>query len=116
VQARRSDAEAVRLLEAIDASDVRLAVTAERAVLAGAGGGCRAPVGAYSWPSAGALFLIAAAVDEDGGNVRFAREVLPADLESARRLAHEAGRRLREPTVKGSNDKGATGWPKSSPS
>jgi hydroxymethylbilane synthase len=116
VQARRTDKEAVRLLEAIDAPEVRLAVIAERAVLSGTGGGCKAPVGAYARLRAGSLFLIAAAVDEEGGNVRFVREVLPADVESARRLACEAGRRLREPSATGLNHKGARRWPKSSPS
>ena len=116
VQARRSDAEAVRLLEAIDEPKVRLAVSAERSVLSGAGGGCRAPVGAYAWLRNGSLLLIAAAVDEDGGNVRFVREVLPADIESARRHALEVGRRLREPSPSGLHHKGARRWPKSSPS
>jgi hydroxymethylbilane synthase len=48
VQCRADDDDALDLLAAIDEPAVRAAVTAERAFLAGLGGGCSAPVGAYA--------------------------------------------------------------------
>jgi hydroxymethylbilane synthase len=48
VQCRANDLAVLRLLEAIDDSPTRTAVTAERAFLAALGGGCSAPVAAYA--------------------------------------------------------------------
>lgn len=53
VQCRTDDAALLAFLGAIDASEVRRAVTAERAFLSGLGGGCSAPVGAYAQVLAG---------------------------------------------------------------
>jgi len=47
VQCRTDDAETLRLLAAIHDEATARAVTAERAFLAGLGGGCSVPVGAY---------------------------------------------------------------------
>ncbi len=49
----RDDAEMLGLFAAIDDRDARAAVTAERAFLAGLGGGCRAPVAALGERSGG---------------------------------------------------------------
>jgi hydroxymethylbilane synthase len=50
VECRADDSGARSLLAAIDAPDLRAAVTAERAYLARLGGGCDLPVGAYARP------------------------------------------------------------------
>lgn len=50
----RQDAESLGLFGAIDDRDARAAVTAERAFLAGLGGGCRAPVAALCERAGGA--------------------------------------------------------------
>jgi hydroxymethylbilane synthase len=50
VECRADDTRARSLLAAIDAPDLRAAVTAERAYLARLGGGCDLPVGAYARP------------------------------------------------------------------
>jgi hydroxymethylbilane synthase len=47
-QARQDDSEVVELLAAVDDTDVRAAVLAERAVLRAFGGGCKVPVAAYA--------------------------------------------------------------------
>ena len=48
VQVRRDDAAVSRAVAALDDVDTRRAVDVERAILAGAGGGCRAPLGAFA--------------------------------------------------------------------
>ena len=48
VQCRSDDEETLHLLNAIDHSDTRLAVSAERAFLSALGGGCSLPVGALA--------------------------------------------------------------------
>ncbi len=48
VQCRADDAETLRLLAAVHDPETAAAVTAERAFLAGLGGGCSTPVGAYA--------------------------------------------------------------------
>jgi hydroxymethylbilane synthase len=53
VECRADDSGARSLLAAIDAPDLRAAVSAERAYLARLGGGCDLPVGAYARPAAG---------------------------------------------------------------
>jgi hydroxymethylbilane synthase len=95
IQARGADDGVLDLLKALDRADIRLAVSAERAVLAGAGGGCRAPVGAHAEVRDNRLRLVAGAVDLDGGNRRLIELDLPIDMEAARQAAFETGRRLR---------------------
>src|SRR5439155_21269336 len=77
VQARRGDWVTQELLAALDRPDVRLAVSVERAVLEGAGGGCRAPVGALARVDGARLRLIAGAVDPDGANANMTDLDLP---------------------------------------
>jgi uroporphyrinogen-III synthase len=48
VQVRRDDSRVVEAVSALDDPDTRHAVEVERAILAGAGGGCRAPLGALA--------------------------------------------------------------------
>ena len=49
VQARRGDTRVLEVLARLDLFEVRLAVDAERAVLAATGGTCRSPVGVVWW-------------------------------------------------------------------
>jgi hydroxymethylbilane synthase len=87
VQCRRQDA---RALGPIDDRSVRLVVSAERAVLAATGGGCRAPVGALADLQAGEIHLLAGAVDPDGRNRRLVRRQGTDPMA----LAAEVGREL----------------------
>lgn len=67
VQCRQDDEETVRLLAALEDPAARRAVTAERAFLAGLGGGCSLPVAAYAWEgSNGAVNITAAVISTDG--------------------------------------------------
>jgi hydroxymethylbilane synthase len=71
----RTDDEATRgLLAAIDHESSQRALRAERAVLAGLGGSCTVPVGAYARSDGGALDVIGLAASGDGRMViRLAR-------------------------------------------
>lgn len=51
---------------ALDDADTRAAVTAERAVLAGLGGGCQVPIGAHATVEDGRLRLLAIVASPDG--------------------------------------------------
>jgi hydroxymethylbilane synthase len=67
VQCRRDDEETVRLLAALENSAARRAVTAERAFLAGLGGGCSLPVAAYAQAGLdGAVKITGAVISPDG--------------------------------------------------
>ncbi|MGH2537167.1 MAG: hydroxymethylbilane synthase [Candidatus Promineifilaceae bacterium] len=68
-QCRAEDAAALRLLAAVDEVDVRAAITAERAFLAGLGGGCSAPVAAYATMEQGQLYLQGLVASPDGRHV-----------------------------------------------
>ena len=96
VQARRDDRSTCEVLARIDAPQVRIAVEVEQAVLEGAGGGCRAPVGALAEVRGSSISLIAGAVDADGSQRRVIELELPTDAVAARRAALETGSRLRE--------------------
>ena len=99
VQCRADDEPTRRLVAVLDEPAVRAAATAERAFLAGLGGGCSAPVGAFALvDDAGALALdgVAAAVDGTAvirlhgtGSARAAGEVGRALADRA--LARGAG-------------------------
>lgn len=92
VQARRSDPEILRVLEAIDRADVRLAVEAERQVLAATGGTCRAPVGAFAAVDGDAFQMVVGGVNSDGSDSRV--ESIRGRRAEAIELADAAGRRL----------------------
>ncbi len=92
VQARRSDPEILRVLHAIDRPDVRLAVEAERQVLAATGGSCRAPVGAFAAVDGDAFQLIVGGVNSDGSDLRV--ESIQGRCVDAIELADAAGRTL----------------------
>ncbi len=70
VQCRADDAETLRLLAAVHDPETAAAVTAERAFLAGLGGGCSTPVGAYARLVAdGRLQLTGLVASPDGETV-----------------------------------------------
>lgn len=66
VQTRTDDASLSLLLEPLDDAATRAAVTAERAFLAGLGGGCRIPIGAHAWLSVYSLILDGIVAAPDG--------------------------------------------------
>lgn len=92
VQARRSDGQIAGVLAAMDRADVRLAVTAERQVLAATGGGCRAPVGAYATVRGDQLDMVIGGVNSDGSDLKI--DSIRASAADAISLADAAGRKL----------------------
>jgi hydroxymethylbilane synthase len=81
---------AATVCAAADHRPTSLAVTAERAVLRGLGGGCRLPVGAVAWLDGDRLDLVAALVA--GGAIR--RVEMTGDAGAAAELGAEAASRL----------------------
>jgi hydroxymethylbilane synthase len=69
IQGRADDPETRRYLAALDHAPTRAAVTAERAFLAGLGGGCSLPVGALGRVSDGQIELQALVARPDGQRV-----------------------------------------------
>jgi hydroxymethylbilane synthase len=66
IEARAADQETIRILSALEDEDARAAVTAERAALAGLGGGCQVPIGAWGRVENGDLALDVAVLSADG--------------------------------------------------
>jgi hydroxymethylbilane synthase len=65
----RADDSAEEICRALDHHDSRLAVEAERAVLAGLGGGCQLPVGAFAEKTENVWELRAIVISPDGSQV-----------------------------------------------
>jgi hydroxymethylbilane synthase len=78
VQIRRDDGRMLALAAAIDHLPTRRAVEAERAFLAAAGGGCRAPIGALATLHDDELDLLGGFVDADGTGMKLAHRRGPA--------------------------------------
>jgi hydroxymethylbilane synthase len=66
IEARTGDAETLRVLTALNDAESRSAVTAERAALAGLGGGCQVPIGAWGRVENGKLALDVVVLSPDG--------------------------------------------------
>ena len=92
VQAIRADGHLLDALAAIDRAEIRLAVEAERKVLAATGGTCRAPVGALASVDEEGFLMLVGGVNSDGSDL--VMEEIRGRREDANDLAREAGRRL----------------------
>jgi hydroxymethylbilane synthase len=66
IEARAGDAETLRVLAVLEDAESRSAVTAERAALAGLGGGCQVPIGAWGRIENGKLLLDVVVLSPDG--------------------------------------------------
>jgi hydroxymethylbilane synthase len=97
VQVRADDRRVLDAVRALDVAEVRAAVSVERAVLDGFGGGCRAPLGALaSVAHGGAIEVVAGSVEPDGRNRVIQCRLLRG---SAKAEARELGRALRSREV-----------------
>jgi len=92
VQALRADTTLLAALAVIDRPEIRLAVEAEREVLAATGGTCRAPVGAFAIIEKDDFEMVVGGVNSDGSDLKV--ESIRGLLRDAMDLAREAGRRL----------------------
>jgi len=88
IQCRADDEATLNFLAAIHNEAVAQAVTAERAFLAGLGGGCAIPVGAYATVSDGAIHLSGLVAAVDGSRIIL--------VEGRGRSAQELGASLAE--------------------
>jgi hydroxymethylbilane synthase len=66
IEARAGDAETRRILALLDDAETRSAVVAERSALAGLGGGCQVPIGAWGRVENRTLVLDVVVLSPDG--------------------------------------------------
>lgn len=88
VQCRADDVETLGILAAIHDPLTFAAVTAERAFLAGLGGGCSLPVGAFAQKTDGQIILTGGVISEDGKRAIRLSAVDQEPRELGERLAH----------------------------
>jgi hydroxymethylbilane synthase len=88
IEARAGDAETLRVLTALEDSETRCAVTAERSALAGLGGGCQVPIGAWGRIENGNLVLDVAVLSPDGAQRMWEQD------SGAREQAEAIGKRI----------------------
>jgi hydroxymethylbilane synthase len=69
VETRDDGGDAFHIAKRLEHPPSRLAVTAERAVLAALGGGCQAPIGCHAYLDGETLIVVAAVVSPDGAQV-----------------------------------------------
>jgi hydroxymethylbilane synthase len=90
VETRDDNGPAQNITKTLDHRDSRIAVTAERAVLASLGGGCQVPIGAYATVDRESVYLQAIIVSPDG------TEIVRKKSSGARAGAETVGRTLGE--------------------
>jgi hydroxymethylbilane synthase len=69
VQARASDDATIEVLSALDHAASRMALEAERGLMARLGGGCALPLGAFAEPVPRGVKLLAIALSPDGSSI-----------------------------------------------
>jgi hydroxymethylbilane synthase len=91
IEARQEPGPLMDKLRTLNDESTRTAVTAERALLAGLGGGCQVPIGAHAWIENGQLHLRAVVAAPDGSRLIARRvEGNPPDAQAmGSRLAEE---------------------------
>ncbi len=100
VETRDDGGHAFQIAQRLENPEARAVVTAERAVLAALGGGCQAPMGAYSYINDGTLYVIAMIISPDGKQlIRHAKHGSIADAASlgralAEQLLSEGGKQI----------------------
>ncbi|WP_094550331.1 hydroxymethylbilane synthase [Rubricoccus marinus] len=101
VQTRSDDPDVLRLIAALDHAETRASVTAERAFLAGLGGGCSAPIAALGTASGDRLHLRTRVVSTDGARTVEVRVDGPFDAENALASGAALGARAAEEALAG---------------
>jgi hydroxymethylbilane synthase len=83
IEARQEATQAMETVRRLDHEPTRIAVTAERAVLSGLGGGCQVPIGAHAWIEDGVLSVRAVVAATDGSRMVARRvEGSPSEAQS----------------------------------
>lgn len=94
IEARSEDSETLCVLAALEHAETRAAVTAERSALAGLGGGCQVPIGAWGRIEDGKLSLDVAVLSPDGTRRMWESDAgSPAEAEE---IGKRVARKLRE--------------------
>lgn len=99
IETRAADAEVNELLRGLDHEETRVAVAAERALLARLQGGCQVPLGAWGRIEEGKLVLEARVLAADGS------EQISDRIEAAPESAERAGRELAERMLQAGADR-----------
>ncbi len=94
VECRADDEQVVRLLASIDHLPSRQAVTAERALLQGLGGGCRVPIAGYAQVEGSQLTLRGLVAHPEGEQI--VHDQITGDAEQAEALGIALAERLLE--------------------
>jgi hydroxymethylbilane synthase len=94
IEARTADAGTLRLLAGLEDRETRSAVSAERAALAGLGGGCQVPIGAWGRIESGKLLLDVAVLSPDGAQRLW--ETDSGAVEEAEALGRRVAKKLRD--------------------
>jgi len=94
VEGRKDDTQISELFTLLECRETRAAVTAERAVLHGLGGGCHVPIGALGRVENGSVVLEAGVFSLDGKKA--IRRSLSGDLEEASQIGTALAKQLLE--------------------
>lgn len=94
IEAREADAETLRILVSLEDAETRAAVSAERSALAGLGGGCQVPIGAWGRFEDGKLSLDVVVLSPDGMQRMWEKGSGPG--EEAEAIGERVAQKLRE--------------------
>jgi hydroxymethylbilane synthase len=92
VETRADGGAAFRIAKRLEHPETRIAVTAERALLASLGGGCQVPIGAYANVHAGTVHIRAIVVSPDG--TRIIRKQSSGSVDDAVSIGRSLGEEL----------------------
>jgi hydroxymethylbilane synthase len=94
MEARTGDAETLRILTGLENLETRRAVTAERSSLAGLGGGCQVPIGAWGRVENGKLLLDVVVLSPDGTQRMWEKD--SGSPEEAEAIGERVAKKLRD--------------------
>ena len=94
MEARTGDAETLRILTGLENLETRRAVTAERSALAGLGGGCQVPIGAWGRVENGKLLLDVVVLSPDGTQRMWEKD--SGSPEEAEAIGKRVAKKLRD--------------------
>ncbi|PIQ89508.1 MAG: hydroxymethylbilane synthase [Candidatus Omnitrophica bacterium CG11_big_fil_rev_8_21_14_0_20_42_13] len=92
IEIRKNDLDVCNLINVLDDNDSRLSTEAERALLAGLGGGCQVPIGVYARIEGGKIAIKAGVFSLDGK--RAIKDETAGDKKDALRLGKELAQAL----------------------
>jgi hydroxymethylbilane synthase len=94
IETRAGDAGTLRVLAKLEDAHTRSAVNAERAALAGLGGGCQLPIGAWGRVENGKLWLDVAVLSPDGAQRLWEKD--SGSLADGEAIGNRVAQKLRE--------------------